>query len=219
MDALRVNALQIMARDIESTILHGGHGIAKNPDAGHGVRLSARDAVTIQITLVRDELKSYRWMNVREVLRRLDIREWEFFYQLNTADLVLKKEYPCTVRQPRQDSTIGLFPAALPSELLVTIVRFAGAHNLEAFWPCTKCKPYWYKWACFECQLIYFYNEWSHKHHFGRCGDRCLCCRSARLGPRTREQNKPGCRACEDLWQLKGTCRTMRKLLKSYNGK
>ena len=147
------------------------------------------------------------WMNLRNVLRACDIREWAFFYQVNALDTRIKKTICAAVPQPRDDTTFAWFPSAIPRGLVMTIVRFVGAHRLEAFWPCIKCKPYWLHWLCNDCNLINVYVEWSRTSHFGRCGKKCLCCRSARLRPSLKAYGaKTGCLACEDLWQLKGTC-------------
>ena len=112
--------------------------------------------------------------------------------------------------QPASHSTAPQLTSALPCELLLLIVQYTGAHNLEAIWECSECKPHWHNWYCYECELTGKYLYWSHKWHFGYCGLTCGCCRSAKHGV--------GCETCEELWKLKGTCQTMRDLLKTYDG-
>ena len=158
------------------------------------------------------------WMNLRNVLRACDIREWAFFYQVNALDTRIKKTICAAVPQPRDDTTFAWFPSAIPRGLVMTIVRFVGAHNLETFWPCKDCNPYWMYWRCKRCSLDNFYVEWTSISHFGRCGKKCLCCRSAKLDRRVVDLASLGCRACEHLLQLGRTCHMMRKLIKAYNG-
>ena len=164
------------------------------------------------------KLSKYQGTDLLEALRVCDIREWDFFYQLNVAEYRWQKKDPRGPSYPTNRSTIALFASDLPSELVMTIVRFVGAHNLEPFWPCTKCKPYWWSWYCRDCRLFNHYEEWSHQNHFGRCGKACLCCRSVKMRRHPRPLVINVCRACEDLWQLKGTCQMMRTLLKAYDG-
>ena len=125
-------------------------------------------------------------------------------------------------RQRRTTSAVSL-PASegmdaevlfgIPRETVRLIIRFIGAHNIEAIWECSECNPYWYDWYCADCEMINKYLYWSPKKHFGYCGSYCGCCRSAE-----EHGDGPGCEACDELWNLKGACRTMRNLMTMYNG-
>lgn len=115
-----------------------------------------------------------------------------------------------SAEQPASDSIAAQLDISIPCELVLDIVRFVGAHNLETIWECSECNPYWYDWYCHQCQLPCRYEYWSSIRHFGYCGLNCGCCRSEREGT--------GCGACEDLLKLKGTCLTMWALVKTYSG-
>ena len=69
--------------------------------------------------------------------------------------------------QPASDSTAALLAAAIPKTLLLLIVRYVGAHNLEAFWTCSECKPSWYNWYCRECKRVNNYRHWTPRLHYG----------------------------------------------------
>ena len=126
--------------------------------------------------------------------------------------------------QPDSDSTAALLEYAIPKTLLLLIVRYVGAHNLEASWTCSECNPYWYNWYCHGCKRVNNYRHWTRRHHYGHSDytmdnsyvpwtvrQRCACCRSE-------HRDSFPCEACDDLWELKGTCHTMRNLVKTYNG-
>ena len=115
-----------------------------------------------------------------------------------------------SAEQPASDSGAARPVSAIPRELILPIVRFVGAHNLETIWTCSECKPYWYNWYCDECQMVNRFLHWSPRLHYGYCGQSCDCCRSA-------NREVFPCECCDDLWNLKGTCRTMRDLVKTYN--
>ena len=115
-----------------------------------------------------------------------------------------------SAEQPASDSGAAQLVSAIPGELLLRIVRFVGAHNLETIWTCSECKPYWYNWYCDECQMVNRFLHWSPRLHYGHCGQSCDCCRSA-------NREVFPCEFCDDLWNLKGTCQTMRDLVKTYN--
>ena len=118
----------------------------------------------------------------------------------------------CSAAQPASDSTAAEILLAIPREPVLLIVRYVGAHNLETFWQCSQCNPYWYDWYCQECQMVNQFLYWSPRLHFGHCGQSCGCCRS--------EQAEFGtCAACDDLVSVKRTCVTMLFLLKTYNGR
>ena len=101
--------------------------------------------------------------------------------------------------------------SAMPREVLLPIVKFVGAHNLETIWTCSECKPYWYNWYCSVCRMSNRFLHWSPSSHYGHCGASCDCCRSAK------KQIFP-CEFCENLRNLKATCPTMQDLVKSYEG-
>ena len=126
--------------------------------------------------------------------------------------------------QPASDSTAALLEYAIPKALLLLIVRYVGAHNLEASWTCSECNPYWYNWRCHRCKRVNNYRRWTRRRHYGHSDyttteadvpwtlrQRCGCCRSE-------HRDSFPCEACDDLWELKGTCHTMRDLVKTYNG-
>ena len=114
--------------------------------------------------------------------------------------------------QPASSSTVAQLISKIPRESVLLIVRYVGAHNLETFWRCTDCNPYWYNWYCHECRKFNTFLHWSPRLHYGHCGQSCGCCRWENA------ECFGGCEACEDLWNLKGTCHTMRDLLKTYSG-
>ena len=114
-----------------------------------------------------------------------------------------------SAEQPASDSAAAQLVSAIPRELILPIVRFVGAHNLETIWTCSECKPYWYNWYCDECQMVNRFLHWSPRLHYGHCGQSCDCCRSA-------NREVFPCEFCDDLWNLKGTCQTMRDLVKTY---
>ena len=37
-------------------------------------------------------------------------------------------------------------------DVIIQILRFVGAHDLETGWKCTECNPYWSNWYCYQCQ-------------------------------------------------------------------
>ena len=126
--------------------------------------------------------------------------------------------------QPDSDSTAALLECAIPKTLLLLIVRYVGAHNLEASWTCSECNPYWYNWGCHRCKRVNNYRHWTRRRHYGHLDytmdnsyvprtvrQRCACCRSE-------HRDSFPCEACDDLRELKGTCPTMRNLVKTYNG-
>ena len=126
--------------------------------------------------------------------------------------------------QPASDSAAAQPLSAFPSESILLIVRYVGAHNLERNWPCSECNPYWYNWRCHRCKRVNNYRRWTRRRHYGHSDyitteadvpwtlrQRCGCCRSE-------HRDSFPCEACDDLWELKGTCPTMRDLVKTYNG-
>ena len=126
--------------------------------------------------------------------------------------------------QPASDSTAALLEYAIPKTLLLLIVRYVGAHNLEASWTCSECNPYWYNWGCVKCKRVNNYRHWTRRRHYGHSDytmdnsyvpwtlrQRCGCCRSE-------HRDSFPCEACDDLWELKGTCHTMLDVVKTYNG-
>ena len=154
--------------------------------------------------------------SLTSILRMLDLREWAFYLSIRcSADSsAAQPASDSTAAQPASDSPPALVPSEIPSEAVLLIVRFVSAHNLETLWPCSECSPYWYDWYCHECRLVNQYLYWSHRRHFGHCGWTCHCCYSA---GRNQSFNH-GCQCCDDLWSLKGTCHTMRDMLKTYSG-
>ena len=134
-----------------------------------------------------------------------------------------KRRSASSAAQPTSVSTTAPLVSAIPSEALLVILGFVGAHNLEAIWECSACSPHWYDWYCTTCQLRSKYLAWSNRAHFGYCkladsldnflysaNNFCGCCRSIKDGY--------GCDSCDDLWYLKVTCHTMRDCLKRYSG-
>ena len=114
--------------------------------------------------------------------------------------------------QPPLNNTVPRVAfAQLPSDSLLPIVRFVGAHNLEIVWECSECNPYWYNWYCHHCEKINRYPHWSRTKHWGYCGKLCGCCRTAQKGS--------GCGVCEGLRMVKGTNRKMRDVVKTYWGR
>jgi len=210
----KADTLNCLARDIQSTILRKKS--FEDLDGVHVLWMFPGECVlNCDNTIERGLAK---WESLADVLRKYDVREWSFFYQVNFAELRWKAKPTRGASMPRQDNTTALFPHALPDSILMTVVRFVGAHNLETFWPCKDCNPYWMYWRCKHCRLENFYVEWTSISHFGRCGRKCLCCRSAKLNRRVVDLASLGCRACEHLLQLGRTCHMMRKLIKAYNG-
>ena len=112
--------------------------------------------------------------------------------------------------QPAFDSAGTQLVSVIPRELILPMVRFVGAHNLETIWTCSECKPYWYNWYCDECKTANRFLHWSPRLHYGHCGQSCDCCRSA-------NREVFPCEFCDDLWNLKGTCHTMWDLVKTYD--
>ena len=51
-----------------------------------------------------------------------------------------------SAEQPASDSGAAQLVSAIPRELILPIVRFVGAHNLETICTCSECNPYWYNW-------------------------------------------------------------------------
>ena len=134
-----------------------------------------------------------------------------------------KRRSASSAAQPTSVSTTAPLVSAIPSEALLVILGFVGAHNLEAIWECSACSPHWYNWYCTTCQLRSKYLAWSNRAHFGYCkladsfdnflysaNNFCGCCRSIK--------DAYGCDSCDDLWYLKVTCHTMRDCLKRYSG-
>ena len=101
--------------------------------------------------------------------------------------------------------------SAMPMKVLLLIVRSVGAHNLDTIWTCSECRPHWYNWYCGVCRMDNRFLHWSPGSHYGYCGASCDCCRSAN------RQIFP-CEFCENLRNLKGTCRIMQDLVKRYDG-
>ena len=110
------------------------------------------------------------------------------------------------------DSTAAQLTSIIPHESALLIVPYLGAHQLETMWECKECNPYWYNWYCKKCQKSNKFLYWTLRKHFGHCGQSCGCCRS-QFGDAWGR-----CECCDDLLILKTTCRTMRDLLKTYNG-
>ena len=131
---------------------------------------------------------------------------------------IRKPRSASSAAQPASDSTAAQLVPVIPSEPVLLIVRYVGAHNLETIWTCTECNPYWYNWYCHECRLVNKYLYWSPRSHFGYCGHCCGCCRSAAPGNGEHAWKSEICEACDDLWNLKRTCHTMRDAVKTYNG-
>ena len=112
--------------------------------------------------------------------------------------------------QPASNRTVAQLTSNIAEESVLLILCYVGAHNLEIWWPCTECNPYWYNWYCHHCEKINRYPHWSHTKHWGYCGMCCGCCRTAKKGS--------GCGVCEELRMVKGTNRTMRDVVKTYWG-
>ena len=130
-----------------------------------------------------------------------------------------------SAEQPASHSARAQPLSVIPREVLLPIVRFVGAHNLETIWSCSECNPYWYDWSCDECLKDTGHTacwssgrflRWSPSSHYGCCGDRCRCCHMCEC---CRSENRDvfPCEFCEDLRNLKGTCRTMQDLVKTYD--
>ena len=103
--------------------------------------------------------------------------------------------------------------SSLSQDSLLLILRAVGAHNLQAIWPCKECDPYWYDWYCHKCEKSNYYLYWSPSQHHGHCGQSCPCCRSELA------EEFGGCGSCDDLLSIQATCRSMRDLLKTYDGR
>ena len=172
-----------------------------------------------------DAYKLVRDLHVSDVhlqgfLRRSNLREWAFFFsrQCMSASSSVQSLSDIPSVQRTVHNSAAMIPCAIPKETVLQIISFVGTHNLKAIWPCSQCSPYWYGWYCTDCKLVSKYRNWSHKDHFGRCrrsfcsahGDFCGCCRRAK--------GLIGCHSCDALCKLKGTCHTMRILLKTYSG-
>ncbi len=130
-----------------------------------------------------------------------------------------------SAEQPASHSGGAQPLSVLPKEVLLLMVRFVGAHNLETIWSCSECNPYWYDWSCHECLKDTGYRacgssgrflRWSPSSHYGCCGRWCNCCHMCEC---CRSENRDvfPCEFCENLRNLKGTCRTMRDLVKTYD--
>ena len=130
-----------------------------------------------------------------------------------------------SAEQPASHSGGAQPLSVLPREVLLLMVRFVGAHNLETIWSCSECNPYWYDWSCHECLKDTGYRacgssgrflRWSPSSHYGCCGRWCNCCHMCEC---CRSENRDvfPCEFCENLRNLKGTCRTMRDLVKTYD--
>lgn len=132
------------------------------------------------------------------------------------------ERYTSSAVQPASASTAAPLLSAIPSEALLAIIGYVGAHNLGIIWECSACDPYWYDWYCDKCQLRINYSTWSNTRHFGycnlpsrndymvNCDNFCGCCRSKSDGS--------GCEACDHLRDLKRTCHAMLDFLKAYSG-
>ena len=130
-----------------------------------------------------------------------------------------------SAEQPASHSGGAKPLSVIPREALLPIVRFVGAHNLETIWSCSKCNPYWYDWFCDEClkdtgHTACFssgrFERWSPGSHYGCCGDLCGCCRMCECCRSAKMDIFP-CEFCENLRNLKRTCRTMQDLVKTYD--
>ena len=100
----------------------------------------------------------------------------------------------------------------LGKHVIMWIIRFVGAHNLEVGWICTECNPYWYDWYCYQCRFSNWFLHWTPTGHYGQCGENCGCCRfreDAFLGP---------CGECLDLYAMSMTSCAMRGLIHHYDG-
>ena len=100
----------------------------------------------------------------------------------------------------------------LGKHVIMWIIRFVGAHNLEVGWICTECNPYWYDWYCYQCRFSNWFLHWTPTGHYGQCGENCGCCRfreDAFLGP---------CGECLDLYAMSMTSCAMRGLILHYDG-
>jgi len=100
----------------------------------------------------------------------------------------------------------------LPDTALQIILRFVGAHNLEVTWRCTACNPYWYGWHCPVCEIPLRLLHWTPKFHFGYCGEKCGCCRTAKGAKLS------GCLECDDLKRWKVTSKDAREQLRHFKG-
>ena len=127
--------------------------------------------------------------------------------------------------QPASNRTVAQLISNIAEESVLLILCYLGAHNLETIWSCSKCKPYWYDWFCDEClkdtgHTACFssgrFLRWSPSSHYGCCGDLCGCCRMCEC---CRSENRDvfPCEFCENLRNLKSTCRTMQDLVKTYD--
>jgi hypothetical protein len=130
-----------------------------------------------------------------------------------------------SAEQPASHSGGAKPLSVIPREVLLPIVRFVGAHNLETIWSCSKCNPYWYDWFCNEClkdtgHTACFssgrFERWSPGSHYGCCGDLCGCCRMCECC-RSEKMDIFPCEFCENLRNLKRTCRIMQDLVKTYD--
>ena len=130
-----------------------------------------------------------------------------------------------SAEQPASHSGGAKPLSVIPREVLLPIVRFVGAHNLETIWSCSDCNPYWYDWFCDEClentgHTACFssgrFLRWSPSSHYGCCADSCGCCHMCECC-RSENMDVFPCEFCESLRNLKGTCRTMRDLVKTYD--
>ena len=130
-----------------------------------------------------------------------------------------------SVEQPASHSGGAQPLSVIPREVLLLMVRFVGAHNLETIWSCSECNPYWYDWSCHECLKDTGHTacgssgrflRWSPSSHYGCCGRLCNCCHMCEC---CRSENRDvfPCEFCENLRNLKGICRTMRDLVKTYD--
>ena len=114
--------------------------------------------------------------------------------------------------QPASNRTVAQLTSHIAKESVLLILCYLGAHNLEIWWPCTECNPYWYNWYCGECQMRNKFLHWTPRLHFGFCGMNCGCCRN--------ENEEYGWGAeCENLLNLKRTCRGMEDVVKTYDGR
>ena len=114
----------------------------------------------------------------------------------------------------RPDADFAEFDADF-AEFIASRIRKVTSRNST----CSKCNPYWYNWYCRGCKRVNKYQHWTPRLHYGheRTGSgltvrqSCGCCRS-------QHRDSFPCEACDDLWELKGTCHTMQDLVKTYNG-
>ena len=114
--------------------------------------------------------------------------------------------------QPASNKTVAQLTSNIAEESVLLILCYLGAHNLEIRWPCTECNPYWYNWYCGECQMRNTFLHWTPTSHFGFCGMNCGCCRH--------KHGEDGwCDECDDLLNLKLTCRGMEEVVKTYDGR